>query len=445
MLRQQATDHDRERFAALLQQAKRDESAGTPPRAPRSIERTLASHDAYIAQGHDSMSVTTSHAALLQPASLDPVGPDRFFEVVDGDDESVERRKFLALASLVAASSGLQINVVSTALEALRHGISYTLTDRLAAVAIDEWHEIAMEYGQTYLTAAPAEVLGSLIVDLHALHSMLRSCSDDAVQRELRQAGSLLAAFTAQTVANLGDLRGARRWWRTARRVADESGDQYAMLWSRGREITRAGYENRPLTTVVELIDEAEARADRAPAAVLPEFICGKAQALALIGDKREAIRSLQEAHTAFAALPSSVTRSSADSLLAWGEERLRFAESFVYSHLGDYAKAASAQAAALKLYPDDDARGPAQIELQRALCLVRSGDLEQGTRHAQAVLSQVPSMHAVRPIADLGHKVLKSVPARYLHNAGVAEYREFLASLSRGPQLSRRQQQDRR
>jgi len=140
----------------------------------------------------------------------------------------------------------------------------------------------------------------------------------------------MLSAFTAQTIANLGYLREARRWWRTARRAADESEDRYTVIWIRGREIVRAGYEHRPLTSILQLIDEVEARIDcTPPVAAIPEFLSGKAQTLALMGEpaSTEAENSLIRLRKAFDALPFPL-KAHSDSLFTWGEERLRFTES---------------------------------------------------------------------------------------------------------------------
>lgn len=213
--------------------------------------------------------------------------PSLFGLAGEDDEEVMKRRAFLmglaALTGLSAAEPGM-------ALESTRHGLNYALAERHASTDVDEWHEIALEYGHTYPITAPNELLKTLLVDLYGLQAAIGRYPDDETQRELRQAGAMLSAFTAQTIANLGYLREARRWWRTARRAADESEDRYTMLWVRGREIVRAGYEHRPLTTILQLIDEAEARVDASPpAAAMPEFLSGKAQALALMGSAASA------------------------------------------------------------------------------------------------------------------------------------------------------------
>jgi tetratricopeptide (TPR) repeat protein len=343
----------------------------------------------------------------------------------DGDDDM--KRRALLLQAAALAGLGACGAASTLGLEVIRHELNrFTADDRVTA-DVSEWQEIALDYGQTYPATEPAALLRALISDLSSLELAIHRQSDEAVQRQLLQAGALLAAFTAQTVANLGDPLAARRWWRTARRVADEAGDSYTVFWIRGREVVRAGYERRPVRVILQLVQEAEARLDEAPPEVLPQFFSGKAQTLVLAGQHAEAEQTLTRVRECFGKLPSPSSQN--DSLFDWGEERLRFAESFVYSHLGDFAKAEQAQQAALRLYPDSNLRSPAQIELQRALCLVRSGDLTQGTRHAQATITNLPVMHRIRPVADLGQRVLGSIPAHERRRGWAQEYRECLDS----------------
>jgi len=71
--------------------------------------------------------------------------------------------------------------------------------------------------------------------------------------------------------------------------------------------------------------------------------------------------------------------------------------------------------------------RQPAQLELHRAMCLVRSGDVTEGTRHAQAVITNLPAAHRIRPILDLGRTVLAAIPPPERDRTRVQEYRDWL------------------
>lgn len=377
---------------------------------------------------------TTCHDArhgelmtLLRLLGLEPSRDDFFGSNLDllvllaGEDgeESMERRAFILRAAVLAARKA---SGTTPMLEATRHDVHRSLANHQGTADVDEWQEIARDYGQTYLTTSPATLLRALIVDLAGVQLTLQQhAEDETTQRKLWQAGALLAAFTAQTAANLGNLIEARRWWRTARLAADRSANLSTMFWVRGREIIRAAYEHRPVGAILQLIVETEARLDGVRPEALPEFFTGKAQTLALAGRHTEAEHAL----CSLRELP--VSSSHGDSLFDYAEENLYLTESSVYSHAGNFVKAERSQEKALMLYDDTNLRGRAQIGMQRALCLVRMGYLAQGTRQAQETIINLPVVHRIRPIADLGQKVLGAIPAHERSRAWVKEYGECL------------------
>jgi len=340
---------------------------------------------------------------------------------------SMQRRTFVLGVSGMA---GYGLAAPALALETARHGLTLALAQQRADVAVDEWQEIVTEYGYSYQIATPAELLDSLIVDVLGIQYAIQSQDSETTARELRRPGALLAALMAMTVANLGQMRAAERWWRSARRIAHQSGDVETITWVRGREVVRALYEQRPLGMILRLIADAQTHAAGAPRKALPELVSGKAQALALAGRANDAKATLRELREIYAGLPSEATSDQA-TIFAWAEDRVRFTESFVYSHLGDSAQAAAAQERALAVYPPEYRRGPVQIELQRALCLVRTRDVTEGVRHAQAVMAGLSPAEYIRPIFDLGNRVLDAVPIQQRATTAVAELRDCVTSLT--------------
>ncbi|MGH8349957.1 MAG: hypothetical protein ACRES5_25855 [Pseudomonas sp.] len=146
---------------------------------------------------------------------------------------------------------------------------------------------------------------------------------------------------------------------------------------------------------------------------------------MALAGRHGEAEQTLCQARECSSKIPASIGRR--DSLFDWDEGNLRFTESFVYSHAGNFARAEQAQQATLTFYGDSNERDSAHIELLRALCLVRSGDLTQGARHAQATITNLPVMYRNRPVADLAQKVLDAIPVHERRQSWAKEYGECL------------------
>jgi hypothetical protein len=317
---------------------------------------------------------------------------------------AIDRRVFLTGAGVVVPAAGLELS---------RQDLSRAVTADREMADVADWQYIAADYGHSYLTAPPAALMRGLQVDLSALGDAARRQRTEPARNELRKVAALLAAVTAQTVANLGDVRSSRRWWRTAKQAADESGDLQTRLWIRGKEIVQALYEPRSLTVVLDLVADAEDLVSRpgTPPAALPQLLSGKAQALALTGKAAPAETVLRELRDTVERLPAQTTRDI-ESLFGWSEHNMYFTESYVYSHLGNYPRAEAAQTAALPFYPATNLRGPASIELQRALCLVRIGDITPGVKHAHTVLTALPREQYNRPMIDLGQKVLAAMPA---------------------------------
>lgn len=346
----------------------------------------------------------TDLAANLVHAGISPRGVD-----------PVDRRAFLSALTLPAI-----------ALEMTRHGMGLAMTSR-ADLAVEEWQEIVQEHGFSYMTMPPHDMLQALMVDMVAIQYATPDTHGPKA-RELQRLAAMLSALTAMTVSNLGQLREGHRWWRTARTMADQSGDPYVRTWVRGREVVRALYEQRPPEMVIAMAERYEQEIEVLPPAALPELLGGKAQAFAMAGRDREAADCLPQLQQVCADLPADVLAQGA-SVFGWSDDRLLFTRSFVYSFNGNFDEACAAQDAAIAVYPPSYRRGPAQIELQRSMCLAQVGDSDQAARNARTVIEQLPAADHIRPIADLSQRVLSAIPAADTNRPEVRSYRELLST----------------
>ncbi len=376
--------------------------------------------DTYAPAASAAVSPVTARSEQEESASYpvrQPLAPDE-------DDEEVMRRRAFLLNVAILAELGKSDPIA--ALEVIRHGLGRPFPDRRSA-DVSEWNEIAFEYGEIYAATAPAQLLKSLVIDFAMLQDAFQRYPQDAAQRELYRVSALLAGFLAQTVNNLGYASEARRWWRTARYAADRSGDSYSALWVRGREVIHAMGE-RPVTTVLRLIEDAERFVGGAPAGPVLELLSGKAQTLAMADRGPEAEDALRQVRQRFDATSSG---GYSGSLLAWGEERLLNTESFTYSWLGDYQRTESAQQAASALYRYDplNMRWPAGVELNKAFCLVRGGDVTEGVAYARTVITQLPTAHQTHDMLTRARDVLNAIPRAEAGRPAVSEYRDWLDS----------------
>lgn len=354
-----------------------------------------------------------------------PTTPEPLFPSDDADRGGPLRRRTLMMGG--AGVAGLGAVALPDALESTRRGLRLAFAEDRAAAEADEWGEIVYEHSQRVLVTPSGAHLEALHRDLLAVRLAVEQRLPGADARPACRTAAMLGAFSAMTVGNLGDLNQSVRWWRTAKRFAAQSTDPATVVLVRAWEVVRALYDRRPAATIRDLIAQAEAIASTTgPGPGTAELLAGKAQFLALAGRGKEAIATLHQVFEIAERLPAEIT-SDRTSALGWPPNRAFYTASFVYSYLGNCAKAEVAQDAALRDYPPGLRRGPAQIELQRARCLVTLGDIAGGLRHAQLILTQLPPGDYTRPVVDLAHRVLEAIPASGRNRKEPNAYREFL------------------
>jgi hypothetical protein len=152
-----------------------------------------------------------------------------------------------------------------------------------------------------------------------------------------------------------------------------------------------------------------------------------RAQLLATMGRASEARAALREVESTYERLPDSVTTETT-STTGWSRQRLHHTASFVHTRLGDLPEATHAQDQALELYPASFRRDRAKIELHRADCLVRAGDITGGIDHATAVLKGIPTDRTV-VLLDVATAVFDAVPSAERGRPSVRDYQELLAT----------------
>ncbi|MBF9131381.1 hypothetical protein I0C86_20795, partial [Plantactinospora sp. S1510] len=157
--------------------------------------------------------------------------------------------------------------------------------------------------------------------------------------------------------------------------------------------------------------------------------LAGRAQALAAAGRAEDATAALQVLSDVTDQLPASVV-ADVDSMFGWPEVRLRYVESYVYTHNGDAAAAMAAQDRALDLYPVELGRERAQLQMHRASCLIRSGHVADGLRYAADVLDDLPIDQHNAMLYEVGRQVVATVPGSERRRVEAEDLRERLVAL---------------
>jgi hypothetical protein len=242
----------------------------------------------------------------------------------------------------------------------------------------DDWRDITEEIGQVFMTS-PArethEILGRYLL-------MLGGQEDKPGAHE---AASRMMLLRAATTANLGDLPTAFKWYRAARKIADESGDLQLITWVRGREATRRGYEGASPEAVLNLTAGLDCT----------EGHLARAQAFARIGERRGALEALADAARAY-----PKTDQSEGTVYGFQPWRYALCEAYVWALLGEVERA-HGQASTVPL-PDRLQRFVAQKELTHAVALNRAGSKIEAQMTAQRIMDRHP--------ADQSSMILKTM-----------------------------------
>jgi transcriptional regulator with XRE-family HTH domain len=382
----------------------------------RALALTLETPWPELGFPQDGDTATTRDVLTSSPIEPHAGSPRTGFDVnpglpmSEGTDEM--RRRTFALGMATAAAGLPTVDATAAAAEAVRHALLASTPGADATSEIMEWENILREYAVCHLTTPPTVLLRSYLNDLQQLNMVL-TARDPRSALDLYRVGAVLTSLTAWTYANLDAVDYAGRWWRTAHHLAAASRDPETRVWVSAQEAVMALYQaTHSPSAVLDAIEQAETLALSVPFTPATAWLfCGKAQALGMVGRQHEAEAALAALRDTFAGLASSVTSDRA-SFLGWPETRLRYTESFTYSHLGDFAAASLAQDRALGLFPANVRRDPIKIELQRALCLARSGAAADAEQHAVAQLAALdPDQHDL-PMANLAARVLRSLPA---------------------------------
>jgi hypothetical protein len=302
--------------------------------------------------------------------------------------------------------------------------------------SVDAWHETVGEYGFDYLIAPRRRLLADLVLDLDLIRRDMLFAPEERA-KALAVPAAQLAALVALTCTSLAYLREARHVWRWTREMADWSGDLETRLWVRGNEIIAGIYQPRPVATLLSLAEQAAHLITAArPTPGHIHVLLGTAQVRALAGDDRGAVSAFTHAANQLSAyLPNSLEQPR--TMFSANEGELHHVASFVQARVADFSAASHAHEAALGWYgsstPSRSIRTSiVQIELHRALSLVRRGDAAGGAAHAVEVVDTLDA-ELVGPLvlANMAH-VHAAVTPHDRRRPSVVELRDRLANVGR-------------
>ncbi len=282
----------------------------------------------------------------------------------------VDRRRFLTkvagttIAPLVAS-------------DLIEHGFAAALHGRYPSA--NDWAYSVDCYGRDYMIYGAGEIQKRLAADLVILQQQLDTPCLWAV-------GAKLATLYGKTCPGRDGTK-ALSWYRHAATFADRSGDTNTRVWVRGRAAIALGYEGACLDAA-EVLAEQALELDERPSLGRLNAVMGQAHVAALRSDSRTAMALLEQGRRVFDAVGSDDAES--DYAVPWW--RFNVFISLMAARLGDEHLAIHAQDEAARTLPESLPRFHTHLEMHRGLMLVRAGDREGGTAHAQVALDALPA-----------------------------------------------------
>ncbi|WP_328942966.1 helix-turn-helix domain-containing protein [Streptomyces sp. NBC_00250] len=285
--------------------------------------------------------------------------------VLEGE---VKRRDFLTDAAGAAIAPVVASDLLSA-------GFAARLT---GGPSVDAWEAKLSTYGTEYMSLGAADIQRRVSGELVLVQQQLDN-------PRLWSVASRLMTLYAKTFPG-SDGAKAVHWYRMAAQAADQSGDDDARVWVRGRAAIALGYEGASLGVADILADQALAISDK-PSLGLLNAIFGKAHAAAIRGDADGARKLLDLGRSVFDKAGSY--EQTSDYAVPWW--RVNVFMSLLLARLGDERGAVEAQDAARRELPSELPRFATHLELHRGLMLARAGDKQGGLAYATAAMDQLP------------------------------------------------------
>lgn len=363
-------------------------------------------------------SVVTELTVPSLPTGLNSDDHDRIVR----EDGDVNRRTLLHL--LGAAFP------VGHSLDRFRLELDDVLLAEPTSRDTDDWEESVDAYAHDVGLIPAAQLLGDLMADFAEIQMRIGE-ANGPVRTQLVHSGAQLAALTAIALLNAGDARSAERWWRSAARSAQATGDPQLVALIDGRHAIFSLRISSP-ARVLRLAHAAVAASNQTACVGAISGLAAMAQNLAEQGRDTEALHVLDQITDMFGRLPAAATRDP-KSQWNWAEQRLRHVESHVHAHTGRLDQAMHAQDMAISCYPDDSFQGPAQIEFHRTTALVRAGDLGTAGDHLVTVLEQLqPWQRADGLVLSSAQAALSSIPRQHRTQPNVVAATAFVDTIAK-------------
>jgi len=336
--------------------------------------------------------------------------------IPQGQDDDMQRRLLFRLTGL-----GLITAPALTDSEALRQLVENAI-GMTESFTVDDWETVCLDHEHAVHTRPPTPQTGNqLVADLAALQQSLAHAKPEQ-RLGLQRSMARLSMLYADTLTCFGEFGQARRWWVTARRAADASGDLDVRVRVRGQEAVLSLYSLRPAEAAIGLAREAQHLAGQLTSTSVLKALAGEAQALALLGRDREAQAALKRLFV-MADMIGECSR------LDWGPDSTWFVASWVHSFSGSAKAAEQAREEAFRHLPFF--HNDTNLRLHRSITIAREGGHTEALRQATKVVSNLAPAYRSQLIMHTARQVQEFIPPAQRQGSAFDDYRTVVLSAS--------------
>lgn len=305
-------------------------------------------------------------------------------------------------------------------IEALRQQMNELFGDAMSEASIEEWERIAIRYAKATRDRAAGILLGDISQDLAELNRAIERQRSVQALRRLTRVAAQMSGLMLLIFCLLDDRHAFRRWARTASLAGNEAGDPETLSWILAQE----AYGHYYAGDISEAVDVSRRASEivSLPCSGAALALALEARAYAIMGRAQETRRALEQAEQVLSQLNGDDLIPSA---FGYNEASFRFHEGNAYTHLRDVKSAMRAQDRALELCAPDNYTDWAMTRLDRAQCLVYTGDIASGFKYAAETITRLSGPQRDGIILLRGQRIMETLPE------GEGKLRQFASSAS--------------
>lgn len=326
----------------------------------------------------------------------------------------------------IAGSAGDATSLIDMRqLETLRLSLHRHLSEGAMSIAsLDDWDQTIAEYGAATRDKPPILMIYDLANDLDQLNNAMAHCRTASALTRLTRVAAQITGLLVLSLVKLDDRAAFRRWARTARIAAVESGDSAVHAWVLMQE-AHGHYYSNDYATAIHVARQAQATTNNSCVGTALSAAL-EARAHAAMANHGETVHALDRAETIFAALGSESLISSA---FGYTESSFRFHAGSAFTNLRDTTNAAKAHERALQLIPEGDYTDLAFVHIDRASCLVSDGDAGGAASYLIDRLAPLTNEQRRGIISVRARDVIRALPQSEKGRPEVIDLMDLLSS----------------